>query len=226
MRLLLAEDEKQLAEALCEILHINKYSVDVVHNGQDALDYIDMIHYDAIILDIMMPKVDGITVLKEMRKKKNQTPVLLLTAKSQIADKVAGLDAGADDYLAKPFAVKELLARIRVMTRRTANNFDGNLTFGDISLSTTNYTLSCKENEIILANKEYQVLEKLMINTNKYITSDEFMEQIWGYNSESEINVVWVHISALRRKLEKIKSSVKIKSLRNLGYILEKSDDQ
>ena len=225
MRLLLAEDEKQLAEALCEILNINKYSVDVVHNGQDALDYIKVIQYDAIILDIMMPKVDGITVLKEIRKKKNQTPVLLLTAKSQIEDKVAGLDAGADDYLAKPFAVKELLARIRSITRRTTSKRDSNLCFSDICLSTLNYTLSCEGNEVLLANKEYQVLEKLMINTNKYITSDEFMEQVWGYNSESEINVVWVHISALRRKLEKIGSGVKIKSLRNLGYILEESND-
>ena len=226
MRLLIAEDEKSLADALCEILTINKYSVDVVYDGQEALDFIESsIEYDGIILDIMMPKIDGITLLKIIRRNKNNVPVLMLTAKSEIDDKVLGLDSGADDYLSKPFATKELLARIRAMTRREKETLNSELLFGDIKLSRVTYELIGAKGSFTLTNKEFQLMEMLMNNIGGYISSEHFMEKIWGYDSESEINVVWSHISGLRKKLELLGSNVKIKSARNLGYGLELSND-
>lgn len=221
MRLLLAEDELQLAEALEEILKLNKYSVDVVHNGKDALEYIDSVQYDGIILDIMMPYVDGITVLKTIRQKKNTVPVLLLTAKSEIDDKVAGLDSGADDYLTKPFATKELLARIRAMTRQLNEVENSTIKYKNITLCRVTYEISSDNSCYKLTNKEYQLIEMLLNNTGRYISSEQFMEKIWGYNSESEINVVWAHLSSLRRKLEALNADFIIKSSRSLGYILE-----
>lgn len=226
MRLLIAEDEKSLADALSEILILNKYSVDTVYDGEETLDYLDSnIEYDGVILDIMMPKVDGITVLKTMRQKKNNTPVLMLTAKSEVDDKVLGLDSGADDYLTKPFATKELLARIRAMTRREKEETVSDLTLGNIKLSRVSYNLSSKKGSYTLANKEYQLLEMLFNNKGRYISSEQFMEKIWGFDSDSEINVVWSHLTSLRRKLESLDANVKIKSARSLGYTLEVTDD-
>lgn len=226
MRLLIAEDEKSLADALCEILTLNKYSVDVVYDGEEALDYLESdIEYDGVILDIMMPKVDGITVLKTMRKNKNNTPTLMLTAKSEIDDKVLGLDSGADDYITKPFETKELLARIRAMTRREKEETQPDLTFGNITLSRITYELLSIKGKILLTNKEYQLMEMLFHNVGKYISSEQFMDKIWGFNSDSEINVVWSHLSTLRKKLEYLDANIKIKSLRNLGYTLEVKDD-
>lgn len=221
MRLLLAEDEKELSNALVTILRHNNYSVDAVYNGQDALDYLEAENYDAVILDIMMPKVDGITVLKTIRKKGNYIPVLMLTAKSEIDDRVVGLDSGADDYLTKPFATKELLARLRAITRRQSELTDNVLTFGNIRLNRTNFELSGENDCFRLANKEFQMMEMLMANPRILISSERFFEKIWGYDSEAEINVVWVYISYLRKKLSAIGADVIIKATRNSGYSLE-----
>ncbi len=221
MRLLLAEDEKELSNALVTVLKHNNYSVDAVHNGQDALDYLETENYDGAILDIMMPKMDGLTVLKTIRSHENSVPVLLLTAKSEIDDRVEGLDCGADDYLTKPFSMKELLARIRAMTRRKTDTTDSVLKYSDIELDRSTYQLSSKGKELRLASKEYQMLEMLMVNPGQIISANQFMDRIWGYDSEAEMNVVWVYISYLRKKLASIDSSVQIKATRGLGYSLE-----
>ncbi len=221
MRILVVEDEKTLSEALEEILKLNKYSVDVVYDGEEALEYLREVQYDGIVLDIMMPKVDGIQVLKTMRAQGNRTPVIMLTAKSEVDDKVLGLDSGADDYLTKPFAAKELLARIRNITRNKYESTGANLTAGNLTLNRTLFTLSNKEETITLTNKEYQLLELLFNNIDRYIGSEELMTKIWGFDSDSEINVVWTHLSYIRKKLDKLDPNVKIKSSRNLGYSLE-----
>lgn len=221
MRLLLAEDEKELAKALSVILRHNNYSVDAVHNGEDALCYLQNGDYDGAILDIMMPKLDGLSVLRKIREEGNCLPVLLLTAKSDIDDRVEGLDAGADDYLTKPFAMKELLARVRAMLRRRTDSVDTNITFGDITLEISSSILSCKEEKIRLTNKEFQMLEMLINADGGIISVDRFMDKIWGYDSETEQNVVWVYVSYLRRKLEGLGSKVVIEAHRNLGYSLE-----
>ncbi len=225
MRLLLAEDEKELANALSVILQHNQYSVDVVHNGKDALDYLDTDLYDAAVLDIMMPIMDGLTVVKELRKRGSNLPVLLLTAKSEIDDRVTGLDAGADDYLTKPFATKELLARIRAITRRGQDTTDSTLTFQNITLNRSTFVLSSPAGEFRLGNKEYQMLEMLMVRPGQVIPTERFMEKIWGYDSEAEINVVWVYLSYLRKKLTTLDAKVQIKVARNLGYSLEAKND-
>ena len=202
MRLLLAEDEKDLSDALVTVLKHNNYSVDAVYNGQDALDYLtEGDNYDGAILDIMMPKLDGISVLKQVRAQGNHLPILMLTAKSEIDDRVNGLDSGADDYLTKPFSMKELLARIRAMTRRQAETTDAILSFGDVRLDRSTYQLSTDTGTLRLANKEYQMLEMLMTNPGQVISVEQFMDKIWGYDSEAEFNVVWVYISYLRKKL-------------------------
>jgi two-component system, OmpR family, response regulator ArlR len=223
MRLLIAEDEKDLADALAEILTLNKFSVDVVYNGQEALEYLDGVTYDGVILDIMMPKVNGIAVLKTLRKLGNNTPVLMLTAKSEIDDKVLGLDSGADDYLTKPFATKELLARIRAMTRREKEVQESDLKLGNIVLSRVTFELSSSQGSFNLTNKEYQLMEMLLNNVGRYISSQMFMDKIWGYDSESEINVVWAHLSGLRKKLESLGATFEIKSSRNFGYTLKEN---
>ncbi len=221
MRILLAEDEKELSRALVAILKHNNYSVDAVYNGQDALDYIDTGVYDGVVLDIMMPKVDGITVLQTIRKQGNSVPVILLTAKSEIDDRVLGLDSGADDYLTKPFSTKELLARIRAMTRRKTETTHSVLTFGNIRLDRTTFELSSPSNTIKLANKEFQMLEMLMTTPSKIISNEVFMEKIWGYDSDTDLSVVWVYISYLRKKLVSLKADIQIKATRNRGYSLE-----
>lgn len=221
MRLLIAEDEKELSDALCAILKHNNYSVDAVYNGQDAIDYIEGGNYDGAILDIMMPKVDGITVVKRIRDKGNMIPVLMLTAKSEIDDRVEGLDAGADDYLTKPFAAKELLARIRAMTRRQSEITQSVLEAGNVTLNRLTYEISSSSGVFRLANKEFQMMEMFMVNIGQIISTELFMEKIWGYDSESEINVVWVYISYLRKKLSSLEADIKIKAVRNKGYILE-----
>jgi len=221
MRLLLAEDEKELAKALAVILRHNNYSVDVVHNGEDALCYLENGDYDGAILDIMMPKVDGLSVLRRVREGGNSLPVLILTAKSGIDDRVEGLDAGADDYLTKPFAMKELLARVRAMLRRRTESVDTKLTFGDLTLELASCMLHCGEQSIRLTNKEFQMLEMLITADGGIISVERFMDKIWGYDSETEQNVVWVYVSYLRRKLSGLGSTVEIEAHRNLGYSLE-----
>ena len=221
MRLLLAEDEKALSKALTTILERNNYSVDAIYEGQKALDYLEYGQYDGIILDIMMPKVDGITVLKTIRSSGNNIPVLMLTAKSEVDDKVEGLDAGANDYLAKPFHSKELLARIRAMTRTQAAQADSKLHVGNVTLDRAAFELSTPKGSFRLANKEFQMLELLMNNPHQLISSERFLEKIWGYDSEAEINVVWVYISYLRKKLAALHADIQIKATRNAGYSLE-----
>ncbi|MFI3140756.1 MAG: response regulator transcription factor [Clostridia bacterium] len=221
MRLLLAEDERDLSKALCAILKHNNYSVDPVYNGQDALDYGLCENYDGIILDIMMPKMSGIEVLCELRKQGVDTPVLMLTAKSEIDDKILGLDKGADDYLTKPFDMGELLARIRAVTRRKSEFTPNLMTLGNLTLNKETFELSSDTSSIRLGNKEFQMIEMLMGNPNRLISTEQFMERIWGYETEAEINVVWVYISYLRKKLTNLSANLEIKATRGIGYTLE-----
>ena len=221
MRLLLAEDEKDLSKALCTLLKYNNFAVDAVFNGADAIDYLESGVFDCAILDIMMPKVDGITVLKTIRAKGNNIPVLMLTAKSEIDDKCLGLDSGADDYLTKPFSTKELLARIKALVRRKSEKIENNLIFGDIELNRSTYELQSQKGSVKLNNKEFQMLELMMLSPKKMISVDQFMNKVWDYESEAELNVVWVYISYLRKKLKSVGSRVEIRSNRNVGYYLE-----
>lgn len=222
MRLLLAEDEPELSRALVTVLKHNNYSVDAVFNGQDALDYLETGIYDGAILDIMMPKMDGITVLKKVRSSGSHIPILMLTAKAEVDDKVLGLDSGADDYLTKPFSMKELLARIRSMTRRQADSSDSVLQFGNISLNRSTYQLSSPDSSLRLGGKEFQMLEMLMVNPGQVISADQFMDKIWGFDSDAENNVVWVYLSYLRKKLSSLHADVVIKATRGVGYSIEK----
>lgn len=221
MRLLLAEDEKALSKALTAILERNNYSVDAVYDGQSALEYLETDNYDGVILDIMTPKVDGLTVLRKVREKGNLIPILLLTAKSEVDDKVEGLDAGANDYLTKPFHSKELLARIRAITRTQAAQTTSKLSFGNVTLDQATFELSTAKGSFRLANKEFQMLELMMSNPHQLISSERFLEKIWGYDSDTEINVVWVYISYLRKKLTALHADIQIKATRNAGYSLE-----
>ena len=221
MRLLYAEDEKSLAKAVSTILIKNNYSVDVVYDGVSALDYLATENYDGVILDVMMPKLDGIQVLKRMREQGDSTPVLLLTAKSEIDDRVSGLDSGANDYLTKPFDMKELLARIRAMTRIPAVQPDKTLTRGKVTLDCSSYDLTGPGGSFKLAGKEFQMMEMLMRNPRKLISTEHFMDRIWGYDSEAELNTVWVYISMLRKKLKAIDADIEIKAQRGVGYYLE-----
>jgi len=222
MRILLAEDEPELNRALVAVFTKNNYSVDSVFDGEEAVTYLTEGDYDCAVLDVMMPKMDGITALKAVRKAGKTLPVLILTAKSEIDDRILGLDSGADDYLTKPFAVKELLARVRAITRRLTVAADANLTFGNCTLSRSTYLLTTPEGEVRLTNKEFQMLEMLMSAPNQVVSPEQFMEKIWGFDSDSDIGVVWVYVAYLRKKLVAVKADVQIKALRNAGYTLEK----
>ncbi len=223
MRLLYAEDEEALSRAVCAVLKKNNYEVDPVYNGVDALDYIIGGDYDAAILDIMMPEMDGIDVLKEVRKEGNNIPIIMLTAKSEIDDKVDGLDAGANDYLAKPFEMKELLARIRALLRTHSEQTTSKLTFGNTQLDQTTFELSGPDGCEKLSNKEYQLMEVMINHPKQIFSADSFLEKIWGYETDADINVIWVYISYLRKKLAAIGSDLKIKATRNVGYSLEEA---
>ena len=225
MRILLAEDEKTLSKVLVKILMNNNYSVDPVYDGEDALYYALNQNYDLVILDIMMPKKDGITVLKEIRKAQNPVPVLLLTAKAEVEDKVLGLDSGADDYLSKPFDTRELLARIRVLTRNKAE-VDHKITIGNVTLDKTTCEVSSPSASFRLTNKEFKMLEYFMTNPNKILSVNQIIEKVWDFESETESNTVWVYISYLRKKLSAMNANITIKASRNIGYYLEKEDDQ
>ena len=221
MKLLLAEDEQSLSKALTAILEHNGYTVDAVYDGIEALEYLEMGEYDGVILDIMMPRMDGMTALQKIREKGNQVPILMLTAKSEVDDKVAGLDNGANDYLTKPFASKELLARIRAMTRTQTAAITSTLQFGNISLDQATKELSSPSGKFHLANKEFQVMELLMSNPKNVIPTERIMEKVWGYDSNAELNVVWAYISYLRKKLTALNADIQIKATRNTGYSLE-----
>lgn len=220
MRILLCEDERELSDALSAILKHNNYSVDQVYDGLEALDYLEADNYDVVILDIMMPKLDGVEVLRRLRAGGSDIPVIMLTAKSQIEDKILGLDSGADDYLTKPFDSSELVARLRAITRRVSTALNSVLTLGNTRLDTASFVLSTEKAEITLTNKEFQMMEYFMLNSGNIISADSFMEKIWGYDSDTEINVVWVYISYLRKKLSSLDSNLKIKVSRNIGYSL------
>ena len=220
MKLLLAEDERSLSRAIIHILQKNNYTADAVYDGLSALDYLAAGDYDGVILDIMMPKLDGISVLKALRAQGNPVPVLMLTAKSEIDDKVLGLDCGANDYLTKPFDTRELLARIRAMTR-SQEGTGSRLTFGNITLDRASFELASPTGSFRLANKEYQMMEILMSNPHNLVSAERFLEKIWGFDSDAEINVVWVYISYLRKKLSALHANVQIKAVRNAGYTLE-----
>lgn len=225
MRILLAEDEKALSKAIIKILEKNKYSADAVYDGEEALEYIETGNYEVAVLDIMMPKMDGLTVLKKVRSTGNQIPILILTAKSEIEDRVLGLDCGANDYLPKPFDSRELLARIRAITRGKTET-DAKLRLGNIALDRTTFELSSQTGGYRLTNKEYQLLEYFMTNPKRILSTEQIMEKVWGYDSNAEINVVWVYISYLRKKLTAIGADVQIKASRNLGYYLEICNDK
>ena len=225
MKLLLAEDEAALNEAITDILVFHKYLVDSVFDGADALDYARLGDYDGIILDIMMPKKDGLEVLETLRREGIKTPVLLLTAKSEIEDRIAGLDAGADDYLPKPFAMGELLARIRAMLRRREDFTPDVLTFGDLSLNRGSYELSANGATQVLPKIEFRMMEIFMLNKNIYISGDDLLAKVWGYDSDAEIGTVWVYISYLRKRLASMNSKVGISAKRNVGYTLSEAAD-
>lgn len=221
MKVLIVEDEVRLAEALEQILIKNKYSVDVAYDGSTGLDNALSGIYDIIILDIMLPKMNGLEILKNIRENKLSTPIILLTAKDEISDKVKGLDYGADDYLTKPFSTEELLARLRALGRRRGEVLsDDTLTFEDISLNLSTYELSCREKSLKLGLKEFQILEILISNGNRVISKEDLLEKIWGFESDAEYNNVEVYISFIRKKLMHIGSCVSIKTLRGVGYNL------
>lgn len=220
MKILLVDDEVQLCEALSVILKKNNYSVDCAFNGEDGLDLALSGIYDLVILDIMMPKIDGLTVLKTLRKEKIDTPILLLSAKSEISDKIDGLNLGADDYLTKPFVTDELLARIRALLRRKEKFTGDVLSFNDISLDRDSLELIKGEKKITLGKKEFQILEMLMLNVGKSIDKEKFIEKIWGFDTEAEYNTIEVYVSFLRRKLTAVGSKTEIKSIRGIGYTL------
>jgi DNA-binding response OmpR family regulator len=226
MRLLIAEDELDLAEALTAFLEKNQYVVDVVHDGAAAYDYASATGYDALILDIMMPKMDGLQVLKKLRQEGNTTPVMMLTARGERDDRIAGFDAGADDYLPKPFYTDELLARLKAILRRGGEIKTAVLRFGDLEMDCDAGSIKCGDKLERLSGREYQVMELFMRSPKVILSAERIMERVWGWETESEINVVWVHISNLRKKLKNIGSTVTIRSSRGLGYILEAEDDK
>ena len=224
MRILLVEDEVRLSQALVEIFQKNRYGVDAVYTGPEGLEYAESGIYDAIILDIMLPGMDGITILKTLRDEKNQVPVLLLTAKDDISDKVKGLDCGADDYMTKPFSTDELLARVRALTRRKGDVKEDTVTFGDLVLNKNNCELQKVGGESIkLSLKEFQIIDLLFENPHQIIKKERIIEKIWGGDSDAEYNNVEVYISFIRKKMEQLKVKTTIRTARGIGYSLEEA---
>lgn len=225
MKILVVDDEKQLVSALSAILTRNNYSVDVAYDGESGLDCALSGIYDLVILDVMMPKLDGLSMLKVLRDNKIDVPVLMLTAKSEVADKIGGLNLGADDYITKPFDTEELLARIRALLRRKEKFTGDNLSFGDLVLDRSNPEISCGNKKIALGKKEFQILEMLMLNAGKSINKERFIEKIWGYDTEAEYNTIEVYVSFLRKKIAAVGSKTEIKSIRGIGYTIGVKND-
>lgn len=221
MKLLYAEDEISMSEAIVDILEYHNYIVDAVYDGDAALEYARSEQYDGIILDIMMPYRSGLEVLKMLRREGRRTPALLLTARSEVEDRITGLDSGADDYLPKPFDMGELLARVRAMLRRKEDYTPSVLTFGNISLDSRSFELKGKEGSVFLPKLEYQLMELLMLNKGIYLSTEDILVKVWGYDTDVEIGVVWVYISYLRKKLAELNADIVIKAKRNIGYTLE-----
>lgn len=225
MNILVVDDEVRLADSIKEIFNSQKYSCDVVYDGEDGLAYGETRIYDVIVLDIMLPKMDGFEVLRRLRAKKVTTPIILLTARDEVSDKVKGLDYGADDYLTKPFSKDELLARVRALSRRTGNLIIDDVTFGDLILNLNSYTLNCREKSIHLGHKEFEIIKLLMHNPNQIFSKDDIISKVWGYLSDAEDNNVEVYISFIRKKLQFLNSSVNISTVRKIGYHLEYQKD-
>lgn len=225
MRLLLAEDDPRLLKSLIHIFEMNRFVTDGVDNGEDALSYALSREYDGLILDIMMPGLDGIEVLKRLRKEGVSTPALFLTARTEVSQRVEGLDAGADDYLPKPFSTAELLARVRAMLRRKCSYLPDLLTYREVILNRSTYELEYCGNRQILRGKEFQIAEMFMQQPRHIISTDQFITHIWGWDTNVDTSVVWVHISNLRKKFEAVQAPVRIRFLRNAGYILEDKED-
>lgn len=223
MRILIAEDEVELAKGLKFLLEKNKFTVDVVCDGEEALTYFRGRAYDVVVLDIMMPKVNGLAVLREIRGTGSGVPVLMLTAKAEIEDRVAGLEAGADDYLPKPFASPEFIARVKALSRRNAGYTELCLSFGNVQLDCNRYEMTCKDRAVRLNNKEFQLMELFMRNPRFVFSTAHLMDKIWGQDSESGIDVVWTHIGFVRRKLREMGSRVEIRTIRGAGYSLEET---
>lgn len=221
MKLLYAEDERSLSEAVVDVLEFHKYKVDAVYDGQEALDYAENDQYDGIILDVMMPRKNGFEVVQALRARGDRTPILLLTAKAEVEDRIQGLDLGADDYLPKPFAMGELLARIRAMLRRREEFTPDLLTMGNLSLDRQSYTLGVGENRILLPKLEFQMMELFLLNRGIYLSTEDILVKVWGYDTDAEIGVVWVYISYLRKKLNSLGADVALKAKRGIGYTLE-----
>ena len=222
MRLLIAEDEPDLAEVLCAFFEKNRFSVDTVDDGFSAYEYASSGEYDAIVLDVMMPKMNGVDVLRRLREEGIKTPVMMLTAKAQKDDRITGFNAGADDYLPKPFEPDELICRVRAMLRRGGGYTPDILSFGDVSLDTSSGMMTGSGGSVRLSGREFQLMEMFMRSPGVVFSADRIMEKIWGWDSDAEINVVWVHISNLRKKLRSIGSDVTVHASRGLGYMLEK----
>lgn len=223
MRILIAEDDAKLLKSLVHIFELNHYVVDGVSNGTDAYDYAVMGEYDGLVLDIMMPGMDGVTVLKKLRQNGIHTPALFLTAKTEVYQRVEGLDAGADDYLPKPFSTPELMARVRAMLRRKDNFTPDLLRFRELILNRSTYELHCGDQSRALSGKEFQVMEMLMHSPGSIVTAEQFITHIWGWETNVDTSVIWVHVSNIRKKLEAIDAPVSIRFVRGAGYILEES---
>lgn len=221
MRVLIAEDEEELARGLKFLLEKNKFTVDIVCDGAEALDYFGCADYDVVVLDIMMPKVNGLDVLKQIRKTGSGVPILMLTAKAEIEDRVAGLEAGADDYLPKPFASKEFIARVKALSRRNAGYTDLCISFGKVQLDCNRYELRCETRMVRLNNKEFQLMELFMRNPHLVFSTAHLMDKIWGQDSEADMNVVWTYVGFIRRKLKQIEADIEIRTVRGAGYSLE-----
>ena len=221
MRILYAEDERSLSEAVVDILVYHNYTVDAVYDGETALAYAQLEEYEGIILDIMMPKKNGLEVMRELRKNGCNTPIMILTAKSEIEDQIIGLDAGADDYLPKPFSMELLLAHVLALLRRRPDYISKVVSFGNIALDQESHTLYVHNQSIGLGKLEYQLMELLMLNRGRYFTTEELLCKVWGYDTEAQPGVVWVYISYLRKKLSDLNANVKIALKRDVGYTLE-----
>lgn len=227
MNILVVDDEHRLADSICEIFRSQKYSCDAVYNGEDGLAYAQSGIYDVIVLDIMLPKINGFEVLRQLRSKKIMTPIILLTARDEISDKVKGLDYGADDYLTKPFSKDELLARIRAISRRKGEVIIDELSFGDLTLDLNGYTLSCNGKDVRIGHKEFEILKLMLGNPTQIFSKEDIITKVWGFLSEAEDNNVEVYISFLRKKLQFLKSKVGISTVRKIGYhlVVQRNED-
>lgn len=225
MNILVVEDERRLADSICEIFRSQKYSCDAVYNGEDGLGYASSGIYDVIVLDIMLPLMNGFEVLKNLRARNINTPIILLTARDEVKDKVKGLDYGADDYLTKPFSKDELLARIRALSRRTGDVIIDEVTYGDLTLDLNGYTLSCGGKMLHIGHKEFEILKMLLSNPTQIFSKDDIITKVWGYLSDAEDNNVEVYISFIRKKLQFLKSKVYITTVRKIGYHLDYKKD-